>query len=123
MPTIRAASALLASTALWFASASMAIDVDPPAETASPATSPSKLSFGHWFGRSAAKVDAPAPVVEREVASETSSIPEPNPAGPAQHAGDLVVSALGLLGIQYRRGGNTPESGFDCSGMVRYVYQ
>ncbi len=32
-------------------------------------------------------------------------------------------NALGLLGIQYRFGGTTPASGFDCSGMVRYVFQ
>ncbi len=35
----------------------------------------------------------------------------------------MLVNALGLLGIHYRLGGNTPESGFDCSGMVRYVFQ
>lgn len=31
--------------------------------------------------------------------------------------------ALTLLGIRYRMGGNTPESGMDCSGLVRYVFQ
>lgn len=30
--------------------------------------------------------------------------------------------ALELLGIRYRRGGASPESGFDCSGFVRHVY-
>ena len=30
--------------------------------------------------------------------------------------------ALDLIGIKYRRGGNTPESGFDCSGFVRHVF-
>lgn len=34
----------------------------------------------------------------------------------------LVDSGLSLLGIRYRFGGNTPESGFDCSGFVRHVF-
>jgi cell wall-associated NlpC family hydrolase len=38
-------------------------------------------------------------------------------------ASDLVMHALGMLGISYKRGGNTPESGLDCSGMVRYVFK
>lgn len=30
--------------------------------------------------------------------------------------------ALDLIGIKYRRGGSTPETGFDCSGFVRHVF-
>lgn len=36
---------------------------------------------------------------------------------------DLVVTAMGFLGVPYRRGGSTIESGFDCSGFVRAMYQ
>lgn len=35
----------------------------------------------------------------------------------------LVFTAMGFLGVPYRRGGNTAESGFDCSGFVRAIYQ
>ena len=31
--------------------------------------------------------------------------------------------ALGLLGVRYRYGGDTPAAGLDCSGLVRYVFQ
>lgn len=31
--------------------------------------------------------------------------------------------ALNLLGIRYRWGGSKPETGFDCSGFVRHVFQ
>src|SRR5687767_6500070 len=38
-------------------------------------------------------------------------------------ASDLVVTAMGFLGVPYRRGGNTAETGFDCSGFVRAIYE
>ncbi len=34
----------------------------------------------------------------------------------------LVVNALGFLGVPYRRGGSSAETGFDCSGFVRAMY-
>ncbi|MCB5195278.1 NlpC/P60 family protein [Deefgea salmonis] len=39
---------------------------------------------------------------------------------PAQ---DLLLSAMSLIGVKYTWGGNTPESGLDCSGFIRYVFQ
>lgn len=38
-------------------------------------------------------------------------------------AREVLVNALSLSGIRYQYGGTSPESGFDCSGFVRYVYQ
>ncbi len=35
---------------------------------------------------------------------------------------DLVVTAIGFLGVPYKRGGNNAETGFDCSGFVRAMY-
>ena len=37
-------------------------------------------------------------------------------------ASDLVMSAMNFLGVPYRRGGNSAEDGFDCSGFTRYVF-
>ena len=37
-------------------------------------------------------------------------------------ASDLVVNAMGYLGVPYRRGG-TGIQGFDCSGFVQAMYQ
>jgi len=38
-------------------------------------------------------------------------------------AEDVLFRALGLVGTPYRWGGNTPDSGFDCSGLIGYVYR
>jgi len=36
---------------------------------------------------------------------------------------NLVDSAMNFLGVRYKLGGNTAESGFDCSGFTRYVFE
>ncbi|HEY4583302.1 MAG TPA: C40 family peptidase [Lysobacter sp.] len=37
-------------------------------------------------------------------------------------ANAVLMRALSLVGTPYRYGGNTPESGFDCSGLIGYVF-
>lgn len=41
----------------------------------------------------------------------------------AMQANDVLIRAISLVGTPYVWGGNTPESGFDCSGLVNYVFR
>ncbi len=36
---------------------------------------------------------------------------------------EVALFALSLVGIEYRYGGETPDRGLDCSGLIRYVFQ
>lgn len=40
-----------------------------------------------------------------------------------ERASRLVVSAMGFLGVPYRYGGLNADTGFDCSGLVRAVFE
>jgi cell wall-associated NlpC family hydrolase len=41
----------------------------------------------------------------------------------AQTAGDVVIHALGFIGVPYKMGGTSADSGLDCSAFVRLVYK
>jgi cell wall-associated NlpC family hydrolase len=53
--------------------------------------------------------------------------PPPPPApedGVINHvAHDVLFLAISLVGTPYRYGGNTPQGGFDCSGLIGYVFR
>ena len=38
-------------------------------------------------------------------------------------AADMVFAAMNFVGVRYRRGGESAETGFDCSGFTRHVYE
>ncbi|HEX7325818.1 MAG TPA: C40 family peptidase [Rhodanobacteraceae bacterium] len=51
-------------------------------------------------------------------------VPAPAVRGPsATVANNVLIRAIGLVGTPYRWGGNTPTTGFDCSGLVDYVFR
>jgi cell wall-associated NlpC family hydrolase len=53
-----------------------------------------------------------------------SAAPPTMPSRPVspQEAEAVVQAALAFRGVPYRNGGSDPRSGFDCSGLVQYVY-
>lgn len=62
------------------------------------------------------------------VALASNDDPAPQDALPRNDAhgvdltSEIVLRALSSLGVRYRRGGETPQAGFDCSGLVKWVY-
>lgn len=38
-------------------------------------------------------------------------------------ASELAIRAMSMIGVHYKYGGNLPESGLDCSGLVRYLFK
>lgn len=68
-------------------------------------------------------------VIVAALLSACASSPPPPPvvSAPTEQfspaADDVLLRAIGLVGTPYRYGGNTPDSGFDCSGLIGYVYR
>ena len=54
------------------------------------------------------------------LADEPARAPSAASAGTAN---DVLFRAIALVGTPYHWGGNTPEGGFDCSGLVDYIYR
>lgn len=55
--------------------------------------------------------------------SSLANLPARAPAGATGTANDVLFRAIALVGTPYRWGGNTPDGGFDCSGLVDYIYR
>ena len=76
------------------------------------------------LAREAENADAMNPVSAVATPSQSSDLPKPFAAfsASARSLGDsLVALARAQIGRRYRFGGTSPEHGFDCSGLVRYV--
>lgn len=64
-------------------------------------------------------------VAEKGLAPDTGLLDKLGQVGQnvSNSASELVLTAMGFLGVPYRRGGNNADSGFDCSGFVKAMYQ
>lgn len=60
---------------------------------------------------------------ERSLAESASATVKDAATTAWRTAQELTSSALDLIGIRYKWGGSTPETGLDCSGLVQFVFQ
>ncbi len=70
--------------------------------------------LGSLWGCATPPAPAPRTPLERRTTVETA--PDPRVA-------ELLVSAIGLVGVPYRLGGADIDNGFDCSGFTRHLFQ
>ena len=97
-----------------------------PANNAPPAASPQLLL-------TTPSTPTPAPVKVRPIFGDLAELepgttvvldaPATATPGITDRIQALLAKATTLLGTPYRWGGESPENGFDCSGLVGYVYR
>lgn len=70
----------------------------------------------------------PAPITtDTSAPPSTPAKTQPAAAGFVQQmrdsASEMVLTAMNFLGVAYKRGGNSEETGFDCSGFTRHIFE
>jgi len=66
----------------------------------------------------------PSPASEPTKPTETTGAPKPGLLRQMHdRASELTMAAMDLVGVRYRRGGTSTETGFDCSGFTRHVFE
>ncbi len=105
----------------------MAADAGDPLEFSPPLLAPLADAGLHnplalpgrsvMFARDVRAIFNDAPVPGEEAAADTAEAPKEG------RIRGMLKRALALLGTPYRWGGTNPESGFDCSGLVGYVFR
>jgi cell wall-associated NlpC family hydrolase len=126
-PVLRPALAGLAMLAACCAPAAHAAPRPAPAAASAPADAPRDAELMRIIARAQQQPTPPTAAVapqagpggeasswwrQQDVVHEVSS-----------RTSQLVINALSFLGVRYRYGGDHAARGFDCSGLVRRVYQ
>lgn len=88
------------------------------------AASPARIARLALLALAIALLAACASAPRRHIApSALANEPARGPDGEIAAANDVLFRAMALVGTPYHWGGNTPAGGFDCSGLVDYIYR
>ena len=77
------------------------------------------IILGCLLLNSVASVSAELPGTPKPAEASASTTQEST----SDRASALIMRALSLVGVKYKFGGRSPESGLDCSGFVGYVFR
>ncbi len=129
MPTPTALFTLLARSRLWVGAATLALGllanqaaVASPTETGDPVTR--FLADKGLLGQPAVSTPNPTGGDAVDPIANFAKVPAPSLVQQMRDgASDMVLTAMNFLGVPYKRGGNTEETGFDCSGFTRHVFE
>lgn len=61
--------------------------------------------------------------IQNPTSQDAAKDPKKDAAVRKEEAGDVIMHAMGLLGVAYRFGGSNPNQGLDCSGFIQYVFK
>jgi len=64
-----------------------------------------------------------APLTRAPVDTRDSSTPLARRSAPSAERSEALLLALMALGVDYRSGGRSAATGFDCSGLVAHIYE
>jgi len=111
-------AAVACAGALVLSTTQAQVQTPTPSEAlmARPATNPSAARPGHAGNDAVLEL-----LLERGLVNEAMASPLVRQV--RDRASEMVLSAMHFLGVPYRRGGNSQEDGFDCSGFTRHVFE